>query len=297
MKYNLISYLLVFVLFIFNLKVESNILPNVKTNSIYLTKFNSLQYQNKDSSINEKIYNELIDRVILQYKDIFPLYGAKGFNVYREWESDNVNAATRKRNGYFEMIVYGGLARFEPLTSDGMLLVLCHEIGHLIGGAPTFKPQNDGSAEGQADYYSTSKCFKKIIDQDDNKKIIDSKTFHSLVLEKCERVYGLDNKSYYGCLRTSKAIESLANTIRELSELDFTPDFDTPDPYQRMFILFNGYPSEQCRIDTVFAGSLCNKDFTELNDMNLYNKGNCSKVENYEIGLRPRCWYVERLDN
>ncbi|EQC43726.1 hypothetical protein M900_1216 [Bacteriovorax sp. Seq25_V] len=246
--------------------------------------------------MSEERFHSLIDKVILSYQDIFKLYGAKNFNVFREWENSQVNAATRKKNGNFEMIVYGGLARFEPLTDDGFLLVLCHEVGHLIGGAPTYKPLNDASSEGQADYFSTSKCFKKLMS---NEKIsISSKDdYDPLALSKCEESYDKKSHDYKVCLRASRAIESLSTTIAKLSGLKSVPQFDTPDPYVRRLILFNGYPTEQCRIDTAFAGSLCPKDYSDLNDMALYNKGNCSVPGGDFLGLRPRCWYVPREDN
>jgi len=249
----------------------------------------------KNQLITQMKFNELIDKVVISYQDIFKSYGALNFNVYREWESSEINAATRRRNGDFEMIVYGGLARFEPLTDDGLLLVLCHVVGHLIGGATTYNPRNDASSEGQADYFSTSKCFKKLM-ASENIDITKIGDIDSYALAKCREAHETQSHDFKVCLRTSKAIESLARTIAKLSDLKEVPQFDTPDPYIRRLILFNGYPSEQCRIDTVFSGSLCHKKYTELNDMKLYNQGNCTVYENDELGIRPKCWYVPRED-
>ncbi len=71
--------------------------------------------------------------------------------------------------------------------------------------------------------------------------------------------------------------------------------FDTPDQSQRRLIIFNGYPSSQCRLDTLLAGSVCISDPQELMDMKLYNKGNCLESRN-EMGTRPACWFVPRAD-
>ncbi len=88
----------------------------------------------------------------------------------------------------------------------------------------------------------------------------------------------------------------MAKTIKVLANLDTQPEIDTPDPKERTLIIFNGYPSAQCRIDTMYSGSLCHKSHNQLLDMNLYNKGNCSTENGDIIGNRPRCWYVERSD-
>lgn len=50
--------------------------------------------------------------------------------------------------------------------------MLCHELGHHLGGAP-FKPDISWmSTEGQADYFSGSTCLKKIWRDEDNFKIV-----------------------------------------------------------------------------------------------------------------------------
>lgn len=44
-------------------------------------------------------------------------------------------------------------------TQDNFAFALCHEIGHILGGSPTWKHFNGLSVEGQADYWGAKECF------------------------------------------------------------------------------------------------------------------------------------------
>ena len=246
------------------------------------------------ANINEAQFNQLIDKVIKPYKDIIlSHYKADEFIVHRLWDNEKVNASASTRNNIYSLKIYGGLARYASLTKDGFTLILCHELGHLIGGAPTWKPYNISSSEGQADYFATLKCFRRINEAQDikiNEEIVDL-----LAIKKCKFSFS-NSKDYQLCLRSSLAQDSLTKTITELADLKTEPKRETPDPYVRMFIIFNGYPSPQCRLDTMFSGSLCQNNVNELLDKTLYNKGNCFESNGDTVGLRPKCWYVERED-
>ena len=251
----------------------------------------------KNAKLTEARFNILIDQVVNSYRDVFHEYGMHKLMVNRQWESEKINAsAARGSNNTFLMNIYGGLGRYEPITDDAFMLILCHEVGHLIGGAPTMKPQNNISSEGQADYFSTAKCFRKIA-QKYPEKIPPKADIHPLAREKCRDTFSKDQTMKAEiCLRSSLAQESLARTMAMLSENEVTPKLDTPDPEERTFIIFNGYPSPQCRIDTLFSASLCHRDENELLDLKKYNKGVCSVPNGDIAGVRPRCWYVPRID-
>lgn len=252
--------------------------------------------------MSEDNYHRLVDKVENTYRPIIEALG-KDFTVNRDWENDKVNAQAKKEGNNFIINTFGGLARFESMTDDAFLLVTCHEIGHLIGGAPTIKPFNIASSEGQADYFATLKCMRKVIRGENHKDIIGDSRLHPLVLSECYESFNPNNKDnkddsedYLICLRTSLANKAMARTFKLLGDLETLPKFDTPDPYERMFILFNGYPNAQCRLDTLLAGSICNADLSESVHMELYNKGVCSTPNGDTRGVRPRCWYVPRED-
>ena len=257
---------------------------------------NDLRIPQTESLTAETSFNKLIDKIEKVYT---PLVNEQRghFFITREWDNDRVNAAAGKsKDGQFQIKVFGGLYRFAPVKDDSFLLILCHEVGHLIGGAPTVKPYNNITSEGQADYFSTSKCFKRVVQGEDHQLKENLAKVHPLAKKECARVYGNTNEDYEICIRVNVANRDMANTIEELKGFKRgTLKLETPDPYERMFIVFNGYPKPQCRLDTLFQGSLCNKNpNTELN-LVLYNHGNCNTYED-KFGLRPKCWYVPRED-
>ena len=275
-----------FIIYIFSLNFAlASIIPK---NSLHIPS------NQKEIHISEKRFNELINKVVTPYKGMMSFYGASEFIVNRYWHDGQVNASAGKKKDTFLLNIYGGLARHPLLSEDAFMMVLCHEIGHLVGGAPTWKPFNQASSEGQADYFATLKCFKRIT-LGDNIKIEDN-IVPAYARDRCKNVYALEEE-YNQCKRSALAQLSLIKLMSELAGLKSPPQFKTPDPYQRTVIMFNGYPNPQCRLDTLLAGSLCKNDLFELMDMNLYNKGVCSEVNGDDIlGRRPRCWYIGRED-
>ena len=80
-----------------------------------------------------------------------------------------MNAFAKQGASTWEVHMYGGLARHQAVTADGFALVVCHELGHHLGGAPQkvdwFGRLRWASNEGQADYWGTAKCFRKLLEE------------------------------------------------------------------------------------------------------------------------------------
>lgn len=249
---------------------------------------------NQKSNIDQNQFNQTIDTIVDEFQIDLLSHGVSEIKVNKDWESDRVNASAKKKDGIFQLNVYGGLGRHGLMNQDALALIVCHEIGHIVGGAPTWKPFSIASSEGQADYFATLKCFRRIHKKSQKEYL--KEDVNELAWNKCREQYSQEQE-FHLCLRSSKAQERLALLLQTLSKEPKTPDFSTPDPYVIMFTLFNGYPNIQCRLDTLFAGSLCINDTNELLDMKLYNKSVCSKFSNHKTGVRPKCWYVPTLDD
>lgn len=108
------------------------------------------------TGITEDQYTKVLDKVQEAYDPVFADIG-KSLNIERSWDDGTVNAQAwwswDKKTCNIEM--FGGLARFSGVTAAGFRQVALHEIGHCLGGEPLY-PRSDLSAEGQADFYSTS---------------------------------------------------------------------------------------------------------------------------------------------
>ena len=143
-------------------------------------KYIGVDQQSNLGGLDEAQFNAVIDEVEAIYK---PIVAAKGgtLNVKRLWTDGTVNASAQRQGSTYVVNMYGGLARHQAVTADGFALVVCHEIGHHIGGSPVYggKPsQANGSGgwgggggggsnswasnEGQSDYFANTKCLRKV---------------------------------------------------------------------------------------------------------------------------------------
>jgi len=241
--------------------------------------------------ITEKDFNDAIDKVEGIYS---PIIAAKGktLQVERKWDDGTVNAYAQQVGNTWKVSMFGGLARHETITVDGFALVVCHEVGHHLGGLPKKKSwwsSSWASNEGQADYFGTMKCLRKYMENDDNITMMASANVPAFVTEKCEANFTND-ADIAMCQRGALAGLSLGNLFRALRRLDQPLKFDTPDP-NVVATTNDNHPAPQCRLDTYFQGALCEKDhYTDVSDTDV-NQGVCNRVDQDAEGIRPLCWY------
>ena len=102
----------------------------VEDNNLWISPFNK-----NSNTMTEERFNSVIDKVENIYKPVIDGMGAK-LSIIRKWDDGTVNAYAQRSGKTWKVSMFGGLARHEAITDDGFALVVCHEIGHHIGGAP-----------------------------------------------------------------------------------------------------------------------------------------------------------------
>lgn len=173
---------------------------------------------------------------------------AKKLIVEYDWNNSRSNAsATRDRDLNFVIKINGALAKEEGMDEDALLFILCHELGHHLGGSPKKKRgQTDidswSSAEGQADYFAAKECLPKVFDEEvDDKYIVEDLTIEKLCDEKiCERI--LDTG-----LKVSKVFAQIKHS--EWPSLEKESSVQVTQTYL-------SHPDVQCRLDTIKNGAL-----------------------------------------
>lgn len=209
--------------------------------------------------LSEFQFKEVIDRFS---KSASEIEGIGGFlKVNALWDSEKVNAKAYKEKDSYIIDVYGGLARFPQMSEEVLNLVLCHELGHHLGGAPFTSIGGDVSTEGQADYFSTTKCFKKTVSEKSQAepKVIESEIIKNI----CKR---FSNVELTSCYESLKASETLTQIYDSVAPKKIYPALSKKD--QTVVNRTNfGYPSNQCRLDTLVSGAVDDK--------------------------RPECWYKQ----
>lgn len=145
-----------------------------------------------------------------------------------QWESPYFGAGMRNQK---EMMILGGTTRVKGMTKDAYATIICHELGHVLGGAPyqTINGVEWSSAEGQADFFAARVCLPKY--------------FQTLGIRASDIAAGVEKAGY-------EMLSSIApygsDTKDELASLQrFDELYETTDS-----TLINNYPTLQCRYET-----------------------------------------------
>jgi hypothetical protein len=237
-------------------------------------------------SATQEEFSNAVDKMQKHYAPFFEAQG-RTYKIIADWEDGTVNAYANQSGSVSEVHMFGGLARHEKVTADGFMLVICHETGHHIGGAPR-KGARWASNEGQSDYFATLKCAREIWADEDNVAIVSKMEIPQTVTTACQKAFDTAEDLAI-CKRAAMGGKSLADTLGDLRKTGDT-DFEKPDP-KVVSRTDDNHPAAQCRLDTYFAGSVCNK----AKEGSLSNSdptvGTCSQENGETLGIRPLCWY------
>ena len=248
------------------------------------------EFSKDANSMTKKVFSKIIDRIAKEYRPFIKEIGGR-LVVKKRWSNDTVNAFAEKKGKRYIVTLMGGLARHQAVTADGFALVVCHEFGHHVGGSPVMTSAPRGwkvSNEGQADYFATQKCFKRVFGSDDNENLISNMTVPALVTQRCGESYS-NSSDIALCQRTAMAGKSLATLFQQLRE---SPEisFATPDP-KIIWTTYNMHPKPQCRLDTYLQGALCTHDERAPISFVDHRVNFCNSDDGDTVGIRPRCWF------
>lgn len=240
------------------------------------------------NSMTEERFNEIASRVENFYAPI--VKAKKSVLVFsKNWADATVNASAIRFGGTAWFVnLYGGLARHPLVTDDGFMLVICHEMGHHLGGAPTVGGINGfwAAVEGQADYFATMKCMKNLLKGDDNISITAEMDIDPFLKKTCLEKNSNQNEIAL-CERIGMASISVGKLLSSLKD-NASISFETPDK-SVVKKTDKTHPKAQCRLDTYLAGIICDN----AEEMNRKDPlaGACLKRDGYTEGIRPLCWY------
>ena len=192
------------------------------------------------------------------------------FNLF--WDSSKVNASTSQWGSIAYVNMYGGLARHKYMSHNGFAMVICHEFGHHLGGAPYYSSSSWASAEGQSDYYAALKCFKRYLAEvcEGDECLVDEKVVSRYLDDKCS--------GSLECATTALAGLDIAKVIGGARIKIKSHD---PSVVAETYL---SHPAAQCRMDTYLAGAICDKDVASP-DLCL------RKNHDPEFSVRPLCWF------
>lgn len=206
-----------------------------------------------------------------------------------------VSASAHHEETFISVDVYTGLLQSPKLTPDSLRMIVCHELGHLFGGAPrkNIPPEWDGpvgpdgfsllSSEGQADYYAGSSCFKRMLKLE--KTTLKRNDFSRVGPElerKCKVVAGLRGEALEICYRSALAgLDFLKLTF------DFPISCEEHDDSIAPALIRDFYPDRQCRLDTIINAGLCPKETPLSMNPSEASVNSCAST----YAIRPACWF------
>lgn len=241
----------------------------------------SIPVSEKNSGITQDEFNQIITEFEGIYTPIFKKRNVN-FKINRNWKSTMVNARAHRRGRTRFVTMYGGMARHPEMTKLGFALVVCHEIGHHLGGSPMADPFM--SSEGQSDYFASTKCMRRYF----RSKTLRVKSKSALVLEKCSETYASQSE-IDECVLTADGGMSLARIFATLENREM-PKFETPDTSTASRTNYR-HSNSQCRLDTYFQGALCDRDIDSGFSPRDEEQGACYKANGDDQGYRPTCWF------
>lgn len=267
-----------------------------------------LDQVDKIKDIDEALFHQIIDRIAAVYAPFVQLHGAN-LIARRNWADPTVNAyASQIGNNWF-IDFFGGYARREEMTPDAFSLVVCHEVGHHLGGHWFYSRDSVwASGEGQADYFSTQACARTIWKEDKAGNAKHRATVDRIARRACDSVWKAEDEQNL-CYRIAKAAEDKTLFYANSQKLP-PPKAGTPDP--RQVEMSDAYhPAPQCRFDTYFQAALCLKPFdprvipgknhpagnNSVDAELVASNSSCMTAQGFALGARPRCWFKPQVSN
>lgn len=240
------------------------------------------------SDVTEEQFHQVANKIRRLYEADFAVLGEK-LVMLATWDYDEINAISYRVGKESWIQIYGGLARDPHMTRDGLALVLCHEIGHYLGGFPIYDDSTRMSFEGEADYFATLKCARRFFADEDNAQAIAGKQIAPVVRANCASQFAQE-KDRLICLRSSLAAMAMTSLANEHSDDGGVRiDYATPDE-SHLNYTERSYPGVQCRLDTFFAGFTCPVKESVARSKDNYQQGSCY-VPEHPKGFRPYCWF------
>ncbi len=254
------------------------------------------------ANVTEAQFNAVIDEAVAYYGPFIKSNFNANFTVSRRWTDSTVNASATQFFGSWAVNMYGGLARRPEMTPDGFALVLCHEIGHHLGGYPFASAW--ASDEGESDYFATQSCARDLWKAQTEKNALSRDVITAYPKALCDGAWD-DTDDQNLCYRTVLASKAAANLLAALGGTKAA--YETTDK-SVVKATYHSHPAGQCRLDTYVAAALCTQTFdaSAIPGKDLGSKRNSAAAEessgrftclkqDFTVGTRPLCWFKPLL--
>ncbi len=214
------------------------------------------------------VYSKVRAKFVSVYAPIVEAERNVKLSLVLNTDESNLSAGVSLYKDRAHIEMGSDLHRNSAMTPDAYLAMLCHEVGHVLGGKPysqnTLKPSaqwvsnTPSSSEGQSDYFSSLICMKKVF-ADNMPTDFTEFSVTPRIKDLCVSQYSkvLDQNI---CQRSVKSGFELMFFISSIYD-QFGPNAVMPRADMNLtegrgLSVGQLYPSLQCRFDTILAGAL-----------------------------------------
>ena len=151
-------------------------------------------YGAEDANMTKQEFDDMIKVAQDYYEPIVQSHGGR-LNISGRWDDDTPNARASQFFFFWNVEMFGGLARHPKMTKDGFMMVICHELGHHLAGFP-FVPGGGGflptwaANEGQSDYFAAHSCAPNLWGDEKSINASFKGQIHKIAEEGCDAAWG-----------------------------------------------------------------------------------------------------------
>jgi hypothetical protein len=243
------------------------------------------------AAVSKSDFNKVTKGLINLYSAEFGLRGGTLEIIPNNTDTTPQALSRKTSEGLWQIEVYQGMLDLEHQSIQTLGMMLCHEVGHFLGDGPYVighsitaavrqRAPKKMSCEGQADFYSTSQCFRKL------QRIVPvlNSTTDSNDTLSTECSHSFKNKDDIdACLSGLKTAKDLAYVYQDaLGKIGIPTSFQnsfSDSITDRTLNYVDEYPTLECRYQTLVHGLLC----AEVVD------GECVDSK----WARPLCWFKD----
>lgn len=181
------------------------------------------------------------------------------------------------------------LTSLNPAT---LVMILCHETGHFIGGEPFVvgrqltpavmsRAPKKMSCEGQADYFAAAQCFHRVLKELPSMTNALPKLEAGDLAQKCDESYHAEVDRLLcriGIRASAELTEIYQHTLAKMDMPQLFLHRFSSEMTERTLNYVGEYPSLDCRFQTMSHGVLCNES----------REGECLDSQ----WMRPACWFL-----
>lgn len=199
------------------------------------------------STVTEADYREVIGKVLAQnFNPVFQQTG-RPLLIPLEWINPYFGAFAQDKGAYMQISMWGGVARAPGASKVVLSTILCHELGHILGGEPrqTIPGADWASAEGQSDFFAATTCLPNLF-----------RAYPDLapsVSAEVEQVCA----GNVDCGRVLQAGLETVRFFQKYSYRSYEPVSVHVSAKNTETLVRNSYPSDQCRLDSFVSGARC----------------------------------------